>query len=432
MSRLIFLFAFLLGSLYVCNAHPIPTFWMNMCDSTGKAYDYQWTAGNYTSGQQETLYFYFTDMEHNNAIVPFGLMMPMHQRFIHVLIVSQDNELTGHTHPDDFTDMSKLPNDTTVFSINITFPRAGIYSIAANFMFNDLVNKTYRDGFAQTEFNVIGAGKMNPNPTRNFNTTNRYALWNFTDASREIFEGWVDTTKNYDPKGYWGELLVSIDNGPLTSAQNINLTALNCTYFVVNMYSDNDTMGEPAPLLPLMAAPVHFTLTNYDGAVYHSHGMYLPSNMSFTTALKTLGKLTMGQLMMMDPLTDYRYNLSQSASMIGITPDGLMDCMADEGKVMYDMDKMGMMMDMSQFYGPSKFNNMASIFNFPNGFNWRVYAWMKVQDHEGNPRLLVPHWDISVVDRTPIPTDTITYFDQPSSASAIAMSIALAMLALIV
>jgi len=428
MAKLAWFLCFLC-SLWLSAGHPIPTFLMILCDSNGKAFDDQYNGANLTVGVNSTLYFYFQDLEHNMAVVNLSTMMPMHQRMIHILLVSEDNELTAHTHPDDFVDIYSLPNSTTVFHVKISFPRGGIYSIAANFMFNDVLNNTYRDGFAQTEFRVAGLPAMNRTGTvRNYNQTNRYGLWNFTDAPREIYNGWIDTTKNYDSQGYWGKLQLSID-GKLVSTDNINITQLDCAYFVVTMYNDDVTESAPAPILPLMAAPVHFTLVNYDGAVYHAHGMYLPDNMTFPNALTALGKISMAQMMAMDPMVDPMYNLSMTASMIGVNSSGQIDCFTDEGKVMWDMDQMAltmpdMKMDMNMFYGPDKYNVMASIFNWPNSFNWRIYAWMKIKDTDGNERLIVPHWDIWVKD-TPF-NYTSSSIAEESNASTLSISALLA------
>jgi hypothetical protein len=61
---------------------------------------------------------------------PIQELMTHHDRKLHVLIVSDDMEVLGHIHPHDFRE----PIEDGEAKVFFTFPRAGRYLVAADFM----------------------------------------------------------------------------------------------------------------------------------------------------------------------------------------------------------------------------------------------------------------------------------------------------------
>jgi len=314
----------------------------------------------------------------------------LNDRWIHVLIVSGDWEWAGHFHPDDFKDMT-VNNTNEVFFIKTTFPRSGLWVLAFSFIYNDHVLGVWREGFTETNVYVDGTPDQNANPTFNYTATNRFESYPVNDT--DIFDDfvWVDT--NLDSTGFVAVLSVDGQLVPSNGSVNVNVIQGLCTAINIDFYK-NDTSGmTPVNLIPYLAAPVHFTISNRDNAVYHAHGTYLLDTMDMSDVVTMMDGMTMDQMMTLSP---EMLNLSMNAMMIGVESNGSVNCKSDEGKIMQEMQGM---MDMSMFYGPSTFYRISGLFDFPDLAHFRIFAYVKVRLDDGTERLLVPSFAVySVAD----------------------------------
>jgi len=351
--------------------------------------------------------------------------MKYHARYIHILIVSQDQEITAHMHPDDYMDLSDAPIKTSIFYIKASFPRNGIYSVAASFLFMDSRLGITREGFSQTAFTVTGMPAFNANATFNYETMNRFSTYPINDS--DIFDSWIDVKTNEDDtNGFYGKLIVGGGSADPSSGitgvnATLNYVRINtCTYFYVTIYS-NESSTTPAYMIPYLAAPVHFTVVNYDGGVYHAHGTFMPAGYDFQMVQAAMANSSMSDLMMMNP-DSMMYNLTMNAAMIGVEFNGTVDCLSDEGTV---VDEMGGMMDMSIYYGPIPFGTVAGIFDFPVAGHWRIFAYMKLRLPSGEERLIVPHFAIDVWDNVTAQSDMMSSSEHSSDSSLMTASLML-------
>lgn len=78
------------------------------------------------AGERATLSFTLTDGEGR----PLERLLTSHARKLHVVIVSDDMEMFGHVHPEDFGQ----PAEGALARVFFTFPRAGRYLVATDFM----------------------------------------------------------------------------------------------------------------------------------------------------------------------------------------------------------------------------------------------------------------------------------------------------------
>jgi hypothetical protein len=54
---------------------------------------------------------------------------------MHIILISYDEQLMYHLHPDDFGDVQQMSQNGS-FYFDITFPRGGIYAMAVSFVFS--------------------------------------------------------------------------------------------------------------------------------------------------------------------------------------------------------------------------------------------------------------------------------------------------------
>jgi len=216
---------------------------------------------------------------------------------------------------------------------------------------------------------------------------------------------------------------ISVDGQlvPSNGSVNVNVIQGKCTAINVEFFKNDTTGMTPANLIPYLAAPVHFTISNRDNAVYHAHGTYLPEGMAMSDIVTMMDGMTMDQMMSLSPAM---LNLSMNAMMIGVESNGSVNCKSDEGKIMQEMEGM---MDMSMFYGPSTFNRISGLFDFPDLTHFRIFAYVKVRLDDGTERLLVPSFAVySVVD----PNQDMGSQASSSSIISIATTVILLLLAL--
>jgi len=359
-------------------------------------------------GEETTVTFQFLDELNNNAPVAFMNLMNYHGRYIHIQFASEDAELVWHVHPEDFYDITATGYGT-YFWVNATFPRSGRYFIGASFLFMN--GSSFREGASSEIIFVNGTTPMN-NATYNYTAINSFKTYPIDDTDRILYP--IDIETNLDESANGIKVIfqviqqVSIHNhthstmtmttgGVAPTVLSIDppdndAVVLNtCSPFYMQVFMDG---GAPAStLIPYLRAPVHFTMVGPDGSVYHAHGSYLPDGILFPDLAGIVVAHAGMNMTPAEMMSDPMMNLTMNGMMMGILPNGSVNCRSDAGKVMQYMPNM----DHSLFYGPVNFGpTIIGLFDWAGFGDWRVFAWMKIEIN-GEERLIVPHFSVRTV-----------------------------------
>ncbi|MEK6589594.1 MAG: hypothetical protein AABZ11_02850 [Nitrospinota bacterium] len=137
-----------------------------------------------------TIVFYIKDSEGN----PLQDIAIMHERILHVVIVSEDFSIFGHIHPEDFGPLTAEMKKKGRFAVDYTFSKAGRYLIAADFGVKDLhFSKKFT-------INVSGEPGMNP-LKKDFSREKDYSDYTVTLTSKpERITAGKDSTLIYSIK----------------------------------------------------------------------------------------------------------------------------------------------------------------------------------------------------------------------------------------
>ena len=74
---------------------------------------------------------------------PFTDLMIHHDRILHVLIVSENLQIVGHIHPEDFESRDLMAELEGMYTVHFTFPVAGRYILALDVMTADAEFEKY-------------------------------------------------------------------------------------------------------------------------------------------------------------------------------------------------------------------------------------------------------------------------------------------------
>ena len=102
------------------------------------------------AGKSTSLKFKLTDVEGE----PFTDLMVHHDRILHVIIISENLQVFGHIHPEDFESRDILAELDGTYTVNFTFPLAGRYILALDVMTEDAEFSKY------LYVDVVGKKKM--------------------------------------------------------------------------------------------------------------------------------------------------------------------------------------------------------------------------------------------------------------------------------
>ena len=197
-------------------------------------------------GKPATLMFKITDAMGE----PFTDLMIHHDRILHVLIVSENLQIIGHIHPEDFEDRDVMAELEGTYTVHFTFPVAGRYILALDVMTADaeFTKNFYID--------VTGKKKMS-DITEDLST--QKTVYGYTEEGGDRFTKAVSIT---DGKGT-SEYQVKIEVPEQIKAGEM----VHITY-----HFSHD--GKPiTDLVPFLDAPMHFAIvsTRLDG-ILHTHG----------------------------------------------------------------------------------------------------------------------------------------------------------------
>ena len=236
------------------------------------------------AGKPTTLTFHLTDADGE----PFTDLMVHHDRILHVLVVSENLQIVGHIHPEDYESRDIIAELEGTYTVHFTFPVAGRYILALDAMTTDAEFSKYLYA------DVAGEKKM-ADLSKDLRTEK--SVFGYTEEGGDRF------TK-----------AVSVTDGKGTSTYHVKIKvpdrikAGEMVHIGYNFSRD----GKPiTDFVPFLDAPMHFAIvsTRLDG-ILHTHG-------TVPTSSKT------GKSMKDDPHAGHKMKKSATSGHEhqGITPD---------------------------------------------------------------------------------------------------------------
>lgn len=197
------------------------------------------------AGEQAALMFNLTDKMGE----PFTDLMIHHDRVLHVLIVSENLQILGHIHPEDFDDRDMMAELEGIYTVYFTFPTAGRYILALDVMTADAEYSKY------LYVDIVGEKKM-------------------TDLSEDFSR--EKTVYGYTEEGgdRYTKAVLTDEKGTSTYKVKMNVQDKIKAGEMVHIDYHFSQEGKPiTDLVPFLDAPMHFAIVNteLDGIV-HTHG----------------------------------------------------------------------------------------------------------------------------------------------------------------
>ena len=198
------------------------------------------------AGTSATLTFHLTD-----AIgEPVVDLMVHHARVLHVLVVSENLQIIGHIHPEDFESRDIMAELDGRYTVHFTFPAAGRYILAVDVMTADAEFAKY------LYLDVVGEEKM-ADMAQDLRREKR--IFGYTDEGGDRYTKAVSLTDEAGASTYHAKI-----EAPkrIKAGEMVHIT----------YHFSRD--GEPVTdLVPFLDAPMHFAIvsTRLDGIV-HTHG----------------------------------------------------------------------------------------------------------------------------------------------------------------
>ena len=205
----------------------------------------------------------------NSDGTPATLFVDM-EKLIHVVIISKDESVFAHIHPDDTHPLTPQEIQTSTFTLNYTFPKAGDYLIAVDYAHGVTLESK------QFTVHVSGA------PTQ----------------SEKVVE--------YPTEGVFGGYHVSLKY-PQPIAGQVETISYTIT-----------KDGKPVTLVPYLSAAMHVAVVKNDFSWYlHAHGEVHPPGVPYPPIIVKDGKVIHSMAMMVTPDT---FALPVEAHMIFPSP----------------------------------------------------------------------------------------------------------------
>jgi len=197
-------------------------------------------------GKPATLMFKLTDAMGE----PFTDLMIHHDRILHVLIVSENLQIIGHIHPEDFESRDLIAELDGTYTVHFTFPYAGRYILALDVMTAD-------DEFAKYLYVDVTGDKKMTDIAEDLRAEK--TVYGYKEEGGDRFTKAVSTA---DGKGS-SEYHVKIE-----VPEQIKVGEM--VHIIYHFSRD----GKPVTdLVPFLDAPMHFAIvsTRLDG-ILHTHG----------------------------------------------------------------------------------------------------------------------------------------------------------------
>ena len=199
------------------------------------------------AGTSAVLTFHLTDAKGD----PVTDLMVHHARVLHVLVVSENLQIAGHIHPEDFESRDIMMELEGMYTVHFTFPTAGKYILAVDVMTADaeFAKYLYVDVAGEDELADIAE-----------DFRREKVVFGYTDEGGDRYTKAVSLT---DGKG------TSVYYAKIEAPERIK--AGEMVHITYHFSRD----GKPLTnLVPFLDAPMHFAIvsTRLDGIV-HTHGI---------------------------------------------------------------------------------------------------------------------------------------------------------------
>ncbi len=198
------------------------------------------------AGESTSLMFHLTDEKGES----FTDLMVHHDRILHVLIVSENLQILGHVHPEDFESRDMMAELEGVYTVHFTFPVGGKYILALDVMTAEaeLSKHLY--------VNVEGKNEMQE-ITHDLRTEKD--IFGYKEEGGDRFTKAVSILDKTDTSPYHVKVEVPEQ-----------IKAGEMVYIKYHFSHDGISIND---LVPFLDAPMHFAIvsTHLDG-ILHTHG----------------------------------------------------------------------------------------------------------------------------------------------------------------
>lgn len=197
-------------------------------------------------------------------------------RRLHVVIVSENLNMLGHIHPEDFMNGTEADGSLSSFSVNFTFPWPGLYGISMEF--EPVSGSTIKRQFNVT---VGGTGVSKPltSPTSSLtHTVKSLSLGIYQEyVSPIIVSDIQDLPSSASPNSF----IVSIKPTPTT------VKSMECSQMVVT-FSNATTKSSLVDMTTYLDHPMHVVIVAHGlGFIDHIHGDVATMNMRTRKLMET-------------------------------------------------------------------------------------------------------------------------------------------------
>ena len=198
------------------------------------------------AGTSATLTFHLTDAK-GEAVTD---LMVHHARVLHVLVVSENLQIIGHIHPEDFESRDIMMELEGMYTVHFTFPAAGKYILAVDVMIADAEFAKY------LYVDVAGEEKL-ADTAQDFRREK--VVFGYTDEGGDRYTKAVSLT---DGTG------ASMYHAKMEAPERIK--AGEMVHITYHFSRDGKPLTD---LVPFLDAPMHFAIvsTRLNGIV-HTHG----------------------------------------------------------------------------------------------------------------------------------------------------------------
>lgn len=236
------------------------------------------------AGTSAALTFHLTDAKGE----PVTDLMVHHARVLHVLVVSENLQIIGHIHPEDFESRDIMMELEGMYTVHFTFPAAGKYILAVDVMTADAEFAKY------LYVDVAGEEKLT-DTVQDFRREK--VVFGYTEEGGDRYTKAVSLTDGEGASKYQAKMEAP---DRIKAGEMVHIT----------YHFSQD--GKPlTDLVPFLDAPMHFAIvsTRLDGIV-HTHGTVLGTE---DDSKITKENLHAGHKMKKTPTTGHQHQ--------GITPE---------------------------------------------------------------------------------------------------------------
>ena len=198
------------------------------------------------AGTSATLTFHLTDAKGE----PVTDLIVHHARVLHVLVVSENLQIIGHIHPEDFESRDIMMELEGMYTVHFTFPAAGKYILAVDVMTADAE-------FAKYLYVDVAGDEKLADAVQDFRREK--VVFAYTDEGGDRYTKAVSLTDGTGASMYHAKMEVP---KRIKAGERVHIT----------YHFSQD--GKPlTDLVPFLDAPMHFAIvsTRLD-SILHTHG----------------------------------------------------------------------------------------------------------------------------------------------------------------